>query len=100
MIFQVRIFSKTILQLVSTYSNIILLIKYSDLFLDEIQEKVKYLEQHFEDPELVKRYWVETHNTRMSILKIERKSVDEYLRQFKALREQLCREFVYSFCLF
>ena len=61
---------------------------------------MKYLEQHSEDPELVKRYWVETHDTRMSILKIERKSVDEYLRQFKALREQLGRELVCSFCLF
>lgn len=59
--------------------------------------KIDYLESHSDNPEKVKLYWSETRELRNSYLKVERKSVEEYLLKFKALREQLGRELVCTF---
>ena len=49
---------------------------------------------HSDDPETVKRYWSETRDTRDFFLKVEPKSVHQYVQKFEALREQLGRELV------
>lgn len=67
-------------------------------FLDDIKQKLKYLKVNSEDLEKVKSYWINsitfTYHKRKNILKKERKSVEEYLRQFKGLKEKIGRELV------
>lgn len=62
--------------------------------IGSIKLKLNYLETCSNDQLKIIEYWCDTFEARRNILQIEKRSIQEYFKAFKALRDQFGRELV------